>query len=184
MDRLYLVQFFSDNSNTEVLVANKRLGMAGLLFVLLVFPLSASMVSFVVVEVGLRQEAARSDYSSVWEDGMMGAFFDAGHIVSNSPVMRIEKISEGLLPQEVQADYYDAFRGGADYFVVVFLEYVPQGGLLRPQGALVKIFTPGEPVGNPIYEQRFPAGTGAGLRDESVRAQETARIIMTQIRAR
>ena len=164
-------------------MAIKRLGMAALLFVFLGFPLSAAMVSFMVVEVGLRQDASRSEYSSVWEDGMMGVFFDAGHIVSNSPVTRIEKISEGILPPEVQADYQDAWRGGADYFVLVLLEYALQGGVVRPQGALVKVFAARESSGNLIYEGRF-AGTGSSLREESVRAQETARIIMNQIKDR
>jgi hypothetical protein len=178
------IQAFSDNTNREVPGVIKRLGMTVLLFVFLVLPLSASMVSFMVVEVGLRQEANRNEYSSVWEDGMMGVFFDAGHIVSNSPVMRLEKISEGILPQEVEADYQDARRGGADYFVLVFLEYVPQGGLLRPQGARIRIFASRESVGNLIYEEQFPANTGGSLRDESARAQEAARIIMTKMKER
>jgi hypothetical protein len=141
------------------------------------------MVSFVIVEVGLRQEAGRSEYSSVWEDGMMGVFFDGGHIVSNSPVTRIEKLSEGSLPQEFETDYQDALRGGADYFVLILLEYSPQGGFFRPREALIKVFTTQELSGNLIYEERF-TGTGSSLRDESVRAQETARIIMNKMKER
>ena len=164
----------------------RRLGMAALLWFFLVLPLPASMVSFMVIETGLPMEARRTEYSSLWEDGLMSVFFDAGHIVSNSLVMRLEKTPETEFPQEAQADYLEASGGGAEFFVLVFLEYTPQGGVMRPQNTLVKIFTTGVSSGTPrtlIYEQRFP-GTGTGLRDEYVRAQDTARVIEAQLKDR
>ena len=164
-----------------------RLGMAALLWGFLVFPLSASMVSFMVIETGLRPEANKSDYSYAWEDGLMSVFFDEGHIVSNSLVLRMEKTPEGIFPKEAEEDFLEAYRGGADYFILILLEYKSQGVPLRPQGALIKIFTTeesSEPSQNLVYEQQFPVGTGVNVRDEYVRAQETGKIVAAQLKDR
>ncbi|MDR2158643.1 MAG: hypothetical protein LBP23_01105 [Treponema sp.] len=40
-------------------------------------PACASMVSVLVIETGLDQETIVKDYSTLWEDGIMGALFDA-----------------------------------------------------------------------------------------------------------
>jgi hypothetical protein len=155
----------------------KRLGIIVIFYIFLALPLSASMVSFLVVEEGVRPGVQAGDYSSAWEDGLMGAFFDAGHIVSNSPVLRIEKLSDAVLPQEVNVDYSEAYEGGADYFLLAVLEYRPQDS--KPYAVCIKIFsTLSQRL---IYEQRFPAGTGANPRDEYSKALETAKIVASQI---
>jgi hypothetical protein len=163
------------------------LGIAALLLVFSVLPLSASMICFLVIETGLKPEAIRENYSSVWEDGLMSVFFDLGHIVSNSPVLRVEKLEEEMLPYEAQKDFLEAARGGADYFILVLLEYRLHSGPIKPQEALIKIFTTEETPGaiaNLVYERRFPSSPGASLRDEHVKAQETARIIAAQLKDR
>ena len=155
---------------------NKRLGMAALFFGIIVLPVSASMISFLVLETGLPPEANIVGYADVWEDGIMGAFFDEGHIVSNYPAMRAENYPEELIPLEARGDYEEAFRGGAEFFVLVLLEYKPQGGIGRPLGVSIWSFTAEddiEAVKNPIYQIRFPSNIGLNLRDEYVRAQET-----------
>ena len=158
---------------------SKRLGIAVLLSGLFVLPLSASMVSFLVIEEGLQPGAEAGDYSALWEDSLMGTFFDAGHIVSNSPILRVEKLSAAVLPLEVQADYADAFRGGADFFIIAVLEYRTQDRRTRPFTVSIKIFTTNSE--QLIYENRFPAGNGINSQDEYLKAQETARIIAAQI---
>jgi hypothetical protein len=156
----------------------KRLGIMVLFMIFLVLPLSASMVSFLVVEEGVRPGVQAGDYSTAWEDGLMGAFFDAGHIVSNSPVLRIERLSDGELPPELNVDYREAYEGGADYFLIAVLEYRPQE--TKPYSVCIKIFTTLSQ--RLIYEQRFPAGTGVNSRDEYNKALETARIVVAQLR--
>jgi hypothetical protein len=156
----------------------KRLGIIVIFWIFLALPLSASMVSFLVVEEGVRPGNQSGDYSSAWEDGLMGAFFDLGHIVSNSPVLRIDKLTDAEFPPELNVDYWDALEGGADYFLIAVLEYRPQDN--RPSSVCIKVFsTLSQRL---IFEQRFSAGTGANPRDEFSRAQEAARIVASQLR--
>ena len=162
----------------------KSLGITVFLWVFFIFPLSASMVSFMVIETGLHPESHGGNYSTVWEDALMGVFFDEGFIVSNSPVMRMNRFPEDVLPQEIQGDFFDAYRGGAEFFILVLLEFVAQGGLIRPHGALVRVLRTGEHTGDLIYEQHIPAGTGTGIRDEFIRAQETGKILAAHIKDR
>jgi len=167
-------------------VTYKRLGIVILLGVFSVILLPASTISFLVIETGLQPEAREGAYSSVWEDGFMSVFFDAGHIVSNSPVLRLDRTPpQGEFPREIQTDFLDASRGGSEYFILVFLEH--RSGGIRPQEALIRIFAIGgtsETSRNPIFEQRFPAGTGSSPWEESIRVQETARIIAAQLKDR
>ena len=158
----------------------KCIGMAMIIFGLVVFPLSASMVSFLVVEEGLPQGSDSGEYSSLWEGGLMGAFFDTGHIVSNSPVMRVDKLSPDILPAEVKRDYTEARSGGANYFLLAVLEFSLQDRKMKPYRIHIKIFTTDSE--NLIYENRFPAGNGVNLQDEYTRAQETARTVAAQIK--
>jgi hypothetical protein len=85
--------------------------------------LSAATVSFLVVETGLAEESVRPQSSLLWENGLMDVFFDAGHIVSNAPIMRIPGKTTEKLPDPVRNELDQARNGGADYFIVVLLEY-------------------------------------------------------------
>ena len=164
---------------------SKRIIITILLAGLLVFPLSASMVSFLVIEAGLPHNANAGEYAYLWEGGLMGAFFDAGHVVSNSPVMRLENppasvLQRGDLPREAQVDFTEAQEGGADFFILAVLEFNSRDGEVRPREVTVRIFnTTTRAI---IYEQKFPAGTGNNLQDEFLRAQDTGKIIAAQIR--
>ena len=96
------------------------LGLLGLFF--LNFPLNAATVSVVVVEAGLPPGNGCTLSAEIWESGMMDVFFEAGHIVSNAPCMQINDIS-GILPAEVNRDFDQARIGGADFLVLVILNY-------------------------------------------------------------
>jgi hypothetical protein len=85
--------------------------------------LSAATVSFLVVETGLAEESVRPQSSLLWENGFMDVFFDAGHIVSNAPIMRIPEKTTEKLPDPVRSELDQARNGGADYFVMILLEY-------------------------------------------------------------
>jgi len=140
------------------------------------------MVSFLVVEEGIRPGTDAGNYSSVWEDGLMSAFFDAGHIVSNSPIMRIEQLSQQELPNEIKIDYTDAERGGADFFIVAVLAFNTQDRRARPESIIIKIFTTG--TQQLIFTQQFPAGQGSNLQDELSKARNIAGYIAAQITER
>jgi len=158
----------------------KILGIMALLLVLLVFPVSASMVSFLLVETGINDDAPNSQYTSLWEGGLMAAFFDAGHIVTNSPYTRIEKMPSQDLSGFVAEDFAEAVQGGAEYFILGYLEYKMDGQKPVPVGMAIKVYTTGSK--KLIHEQGFPAGTGRNLNEEFQLAQSVGRTIISQIK--
>ena len=160
----------------------KRLGLILLLWGLFVIPLPAAMVSFLIIEDGLKPDAQSGHYSAVWEDSLMGVFFDAGHIVSNSPVLRVEQLSVTEFPAEARVDYTDASSGGADFFVLAVLDFNTEDRRTRPKSVTIKIFT--TESRNLIFQQEFPAGNGVNAQDEYSRAQDIGRYIAAQLRDR
>jgi hypothetical protein len=160
----------------------KRLGVLFLFSTLLVFPLPASMVSFLIIETGLKPETSAGEYSTLWEDGLMGVFFDSGHIVSNGAVLRLEKRPVKDFPDEAQADFLEASQGGAEYLVIALLEYKDYNGNYKPSDVSLRVFA--VTSRNLVYQQEFPAGIGADLREEYTRAQEAARAIITHLKDR
>jgi hypothetical protein len=134
---------------------------------LVVLPrLSAATVSFLVVETGLPSGSVQPESSARWEGGVMGVFFDAGHIVFNSPVMRLDQKpswGSGTIPPELRGEFNDAKTGGADYFVLVLLEY--SGG----QAAAPEPKAGGSPQDKPrtIQMRLFNTTSGALLYEMS-----------------
>ena len=160
----------------------KRLGGMAVLLVLLAFPASASMVSILLVETGIKEGASSGQYSSLWEGGLMEAFFNAGHIVTNSPITRMDKRPARDLTGTVEADFDDAVNGGADYFLVAFLEYKNQGDIAIPVKVALKLYSADSQ--ELVYEQSLPAGTGKNLDEEYQFAQKAGRIIISHIKDR
>ena len=158
----------------------KRLGSLALLLIILAFPASASMVSLLLIETGLSERVPRAQYSSVWEGGLMEAFFDAGYIVTNSPVLRMENKPSRDLSSFMEHDLDQAILGGAEYFIIGFLEYQFRGGRPVPISAEFKIYTTNSQ--KLIHEQSFPAGTGRNLDEEYRLAHNAGRIIISHIR--
>jgi len=101
----------------------KKLLLAIVIVVMGFMPLTAATVSVLVIETGLPSETGLSPSASVWESGVMDAFFDAGYIVSNAPSMQLAKASISQIPPEARRDFEEARLGGADFFVVVHLNY-------------------------------------------------------------
>ena len=158
-------------------MTHKRIaGMAALL-VLLAFPVSASMVSFLLVETGLGEEAPNTQYSSLWEGGLMAAFFDAGHIVTNSPIARMAVKPDHDFASYIEDDFNEAADGGAEYFILGFLDYQNQG--MVPAGITLKLYTIDSQV--LIFEEYFPAGRG-NLSEELQLARNAGLTIISQIR--
>jgi len=159
----------------------KRLGSIIVMLMLLVFPASASMVCFLIVETGVDDEAASTQYSSLWEGGLMSAFFDAGHIVTNHPIERMEKKPAQDLSDGIANNFYDALDGGADYFIVCYLECRNQGGLTVPLDIIIKLY--GTNTQELIFEQNFPAGK-VNLGEEYLFAQSAGRLLISSIKDR
>jgi len=160
----------------------KRFLCVVVLFMLFTFYASASTVSFLVVETGLNDGMPSPQSSSrLWEEGLMALFFDAGHIVTNNPILRMDRqIPTEIRGTIIEYDFNEAVIGGAEYIVFGFLEYELQGNRAAPVRMNIKIYTtvPEELV----YEQVFPVGRNSG--EESQLIRNAGRVIISQIKER
>ncbi|MDR2471627.1 MAG: hypothetical protein LBD09_05910 [Treponema sp.] len=149
-----------------------------MIFVLAGFvSLEAATVSVLVIETGLPSGAGRTESASVWESGFMDACFDAGHIVSNAPSMRIPRVSAEEFPPEAQGDFDRARLGGADYLIVVFLNY-PDGadaktpGRVHPRDVFIKVFHVSS--GDLVYKMPVKVEFRSSLDEEFMDAKRNA----------
>ena len=138
------------------------------------------MVSVLVIETGLNEESNAGLYSSLWEDSLMSVFFDAGYIVSNGTILRLEKKPVKDFPDEMRVDFEEASEGGAEYFVLALLEYRDQQGRVKPSGVSLRVFSVN--TRRLIYQRNFPAGTGADLDEEYTRAKEAAKTLIPYLK--
>jgi hypothetical protein len=147
------------------------------------FPASAATVSFLVIETGLGEGFPVVESSNVWESGLMDVFFDAGHIVSNIPLMRLEGRPEQALPDEVRNEFEEAAAGGAEYFMLALLDFGGgSGGVPKPRNISLRLFRI-HPY-QLIVEQRWAGKASAPLSEEFSAAKEAARKIIPHLRDR
>lgn len=156
---------------------SKRIGVFAVLSLFLVFPVSASMVSFLVVETGIGEDVPQNQISSLWEGGIMAAFFDAGHIVTDNPITRIEKRPSRDLSGPIETDFNEAASMGAEYYVLGFIAYENQGGRAEPISISLKLFKIDSK--KLIAEKEFPVGNGKSLAEEHKNAQNAGRVIIS-----
>jgi len=112
----------------------KRIVIAVFAAFFLTFSVSAATVSFYVIEAGMNEESD-TKLSQLWETAFMDVFFDAGYIISNAPVLRLEKSPSNILQV---LDFQEADVCGIDYMLVVLLEYKKE--LSAPDSAQFYIF--------------------------------------------
>jgi hypothetical protein len=160
----------------------KRLGWIAVLLVVLIFPVSASMISFLVVETGLNEANPSTDFGSLWEGALMSSFFEAGHIVTNSPIMRMEKKPAQDLTGMVEIDFNQAALGGAEYFVLGYLNHEIRERGVVPVDITIKTYK----INNKelIFEQSFPVGSARNQREEFQFAKNAGQFIVSRIRGR
>jgi hypothetical protein len=137
-------------------------------------PLSAAAVSFLVVETGLEEEQGASRYSSLYESGLLDVFFDAGHIVSNAPILRLPKAPKQAFPEEAMHDLEAAIEGGMEYFILAQLDYaVPPGETIeKPRNIFLRIFRV-KPY-KLVYEQRYDGTALPTMDDEFLEVKQRA----------
>ncbi|MDR0383290.1 MAG: hypothetical protein LBH50_04825, partial [Spirochaetaceae bacterium] len=70
-------------------------------------PSAAATVYIMALETG-RTEAADGNAAEIWETGMMDAFFEAGHIVSNAPSLRISRADDVEFEEAAKKELEDA----------------------------------------------------------------------------
>jgi hypothetical protein len=149
------------------------------LAVLSAFPASAATISFLVVETGLAEGTA-AESSSIWESGLMDVFFDAGHIVSNAPVLRLSGEPDKPLPDEARGSFDEALEGGADFFVLALLEFQGPRDNPKPRRVSLRLFTT-RPC-RFIYEEQVDGSPPAAQAEEFAAAQKAARTIVSRLR--
>ncbi|MDR2071445.1 MAG: hypothetical protein LBP81_08555 [Treponema sp.] len=145
-------------------------------------PVFAYTVSFVMIETGPAQNGAAPESASLWENGLMDVFFNAGHIVSNAHTLRVDREILNDFPDELQGDLDEARQGEVDFFVIVLLDYrssgEASGRLTKPRQILLRVFrvTPYQKV----YEQVY----SGPVRDELAQAKSAAISILSHLRDR
>jgi len=80
----------------------------------------AANVSFLVMEREIQEDSERSPLADLWENAILEAFFDAGHVVSNAPSLRYrgEIPAEGI-PLGARPGWEQAKGAGMDFFLLV-----------------------------------------------------------------
>jgi hypothetical protein len=167
--------------------------------------LSAATVSFLVVETGIPEQSERPQSSLLWENGLFDVFFDAGHIVSNAPIMRIPEKTTEKLPGPVRGELDQARNGGAEYFIVVLLEYpaFAAGGIPdsaepspsgtdetggspvfggKPEKVYMRIFSVSN--GTLVYEIALAGNTRLDANEEFLEVKKNAAKLITQLKGR
>jgi hypothetical protein len=110
------------------------------------FPLPAATVSFMVMETGLGESRELNNASILWENTVLDAFFEAGHIVSNAPMLRVPGPASPAgtgaeMPEAAREGFEGAREGGADYFILVHLDYPGAGDRnQRPRDVSLRLF--------------------------------------------
>jgi len=103
---------------------SKRYSMMVLFSLLLVFqPCFAATISVQVAEQGLSEDYPAVEASSAWEAGLLDSIFDAGHIASNGPLIRLGESADTGGISISNNEIEEARNGSADYIIYVLLEY-------------------------------------------------------------
>jgi len=97
----------------------KRIIITLLISLFLTFSANATMISFYIIETGLGEES-KIGQSELWEGAFMDVFFDAGYIVSNAPVLRLDQKPSNV---ERFIDLDEARTCGIDFVLVAQLDY-------------------------------------------------------------
>ena len=126
------------------------------------FSAGASMVSFFIVEAGLPESRAETRHSTVWENAFMDVFFEAGHIVSNAPILRLDRKPQDDILQTVAFDISDARLFGIDYIIIAILDFTEN----LPLPAEISFFIYSVNTGERIHEKQIPGKTYRTQREE------------------
>jgi hypothetical protein len=120
------------------------------------WPVSPATLNFMVVETGFGQEGVpftgNFESSVLWETCLFDVFFEAGHVVSNSPILPLAGLSAAdfpgnqspakEFPGQLWPELENAILGGADYLVFALLSY-PRGAAdlrAKPEGVSLRIY--------------------------------------------
>jgi hypothetical protein len=142
-------------------------------------------VSCMVIETGIRSEIPTAASSRIWEDALLEAFFETGHIVSNAPILRVAEKPRKNLPDEARTSLEEALEGGAEFFVVAVLEYRHPDRTgpeqMRPHSISLRLFKTA-PCRFLYAEEYALADIPAAEKDEPGSARSLARGLVDHLR--
>jgi hypothetical protein len=125
-----------------------------ILFLSSALAVQAATVAVQVVESGPSLESGFLESSSAWEYGLMDALFNAGHIVSNAPIARLDagldagtRTAADFMADTMQG-VVEAKNGGADMLILAFLEYKSPSANPSPAGSSARL-PAGSSTGSP-----------------------------------
>jgi hypothetical protein len=155
-----------------------------------VLRLEAATVSFMVIETGLPEDWGASRHAGLWESGLLDVFFEAGHIVSNAPVLRLPQKPAAQFPEEARTDLAEALEGGAEYIILALLDYeTPAAGSAsnpppvgKPRNISLRVFR-ARPY-TLLYERQFADTNSVTLKDEYDGVKSAARTLVPHINNR
>jgi len=108
----------ADNKNGGLM---KRFTLAVILGVFAFYSAQASVVSFFIIETGLPGNGSDHQHSVFWENAFLDVFFEAGYIVCNSPILRMETKPSGDILRQV--DMQEARNSGIDFLLIAQLDF-------------------------------------------------------------
>ena len=110
------------------------------------------MVTVFVVETGLSENSS-NNHSAIWEDAIMDVFFEAGHIVSNAPILRLDLKPRGDILETFAVELEEGRRFGIDFALIAILEFSPDAQSVNEISFYIYRLNSGER----IYERQIPA---------------------------
>jgi hypothetical protein len=134
--------------------------------------LCAANISILVIEAGLNGEKPKTQYAVLWENALLDAFFDSGHIITNSPKIQIDGKDDDF-PAEAERDFNYAKEGGMDFFLIALIDYSTSIVSLR----LFDIRSTKKTL-----EQMYAASTFRNTKDETDKIKTAARIMAAHVR--
>jgi hypothetical protein len=132
----------------------------------------AANVSVLVLESGESRENTGDQYAILWENGLMDAFFDSGHIVSNSLKIQIAGKPDRDFPAEAEREFRSAREGGMDYFLIALIDYATPLVSLR----LFDIKST-----KMVLEQKHAVTTLKNTKDESDKIKAASMVMAAQL---
>jgi len=99
----------------------KRTVIAAIFCLFLCVNAGAYMVSFYIIETGVSENGSENQHSVYWENAFLDVFFDAGHVVSNAPILQLENKPSGDILRQVNMQ--EVKNAGIDFLIIAQLDY-------------------------------------------------------------
>jgi hypothetical protein len=165
----------------------------GLFFAVLTWPLPAATVNFLVVEEVRESSGGEGsapvppvsfESSALWETCLLDVFFEAGHVVSNSPILRLSGAADspggdesgGEFPPALRSGLEEAILGGAGYLILVRLSYPPgTDPKTKPEEVRLGIYSLKPAGGGNLTGFVYEDGASLVLREDRPAGEEIER---------